>query len=357
MEAQHSTNNQIVNKIGNKKKKVVTMGEIMLRFSPPQYQLFKQAQNLEVVYGGGEANVAVSLSRFGLDSSFVSKVPKNPLGLSAVAFLNRFGVKTDYIIQGGDRLGIYFLEKGYSIRPSGIFYDRSNSAFALSKREEYNFDEVFSDAEWFHISGITPALSEELFNITKDALKIAKEKGLTTSCDLNYRSSLWSFETARKKMTELMEYVDVCIGIEPLQVLGEDGKDIKDRLPSNPTVEDYKPLIKEVQKRFNISQLAMTFRKSLSVNRNKLFALLSDGNNFYQSSEVEVEIVDRVGAGDSFSAGLIYSLINNYEPQKAIDFATGCFALKHTLEGDMNLLTAADIEQFVNHKDAFSIKR
>lgn len=357
MASQHDMKSVPYNK-KNSKKKVVTMGEIMLRLSPPQYQLFEQAQNLEVVYGGGEANVAVSLSRFGLDSSFISKVPKNPVGLSAVAYLNRFGVNTDNMILGGDRLGVYFLEKGYSIRPSKIFYDRSNSAFSLSKLEEYDFEEVFSGADWFHISGITPALNEELFVITKEALRIAKEKGLTTSCDLNYRSSLWSFDTAREKMAELMEYVDVCIGVEPLQLLGSDGKDIKDQLlPSQPTVEDYKPIIKEIQERFNINHLAMTFRKSLSVNRNRLYALLSDGKDFYQSQKVEVEIVDRVGAGDSFSAGLIYSLINDFEPQKVIDFATGCFALKHTLEGDMNLLTAADIEQYINHRDSFSIKR
>ena len=233
----------------------------------------------------------------------------------------------------------------------------THSSFALSTVDEYDFEEIFSDADWFHISGITPALNEELFQLTKKALMIAKEKGLTTSCDLNYRSSLWTFDKAREKMTELIEYVDVCIGVEPLQLLSEDGSDLKDHLPENPSIEDYKAIIVEIQKRFRIKHLAMTFRESLSVNRNRLQAILSDGKNVYQSSKREVEIVDRVGTGDSFSAGLIYSLINNFKPEAAIEFATGCFALKHTIEGDMNVLTANEIEQFVKQKDSFSIRR
>lgn len=340
-----------------REKKVVTMGEIMLRLTPPKYQMIEQAQSMEVVYGGGEANVAVSLSRFGLKSSFVSKLPNNPIGLSAEHHLNQFGVSTEHMVHGGDRLGIYFLEKGFSIRPTQILYDRNHSAFALSKVDEYDFDLIFSDADWFHISGITPALNSELFQITMKALIVAKEKGLTTSCDLNYRSSLWTFEKAREKMAELMEYVDVCIGVEPLQLLYENGSDLKDDLPENPSIEDYKEIILEIQKRFNVKYLAMTFRKSLSVNRNRLQAFLSDGQNMYQSSELEVEIIDRVGAGDSFSAGLIYSLISHVELQDAIEFAAGCFALKHTLEGDMNLLTAPEVEQFVKQKNSFSIKR
>jgi 2-dehydro-3-deoxygluconokinase len=338
-------------------KKVVTMGEIMLRLSAPHYQEIEQAQSFDVNYGGGEANVAISLSRLGLNSSFVSKLPNNSLGYSANQFLNRFGVKTDQMIFGGDRLGIYFLEKGYSIRSSKIIYDRKDSAFATSKIEEYDFEKIFADADWFHISGITPALNEEIFELTKKALASAKQLGLTTSCDLNFRSSLWSFEKAREKMTELIKDVDVCIGVEPLQLLDEDGKDIKDNLPEHPCVDDYKEIIKELQKRFDIKYLAMTFREHLSVNRNRLKSVLSDGNNFYESSEIEIDIVDRVGTGDAFSAGVIYSLINEFEPQYAIDFATGCFALKHTIEGDVNLLRTDDIIQYMQQKNSFSIKR
>ena len=337
-------------------KKVVTMGEIMLRLSTPNYQKIEQSQSFDANYGGGEANVAISLSQLGLKSSFVSKLPNNSLGNSANQFLNQYGVSTDHMVYGGDRLGIYFLEKGYSIRSSKIVYDRHGSAFATSNVDEYDFKTIFAGADWFHISGITPALSGEIFNLTKKALSVAKQLGLTTSCDLNYRSSLWSFEDAREKMTELIKDVDVCIGVEPLQLLDKDGTDIKDRLPEHPDVDDYKNIMNELHKRFDIKYLAMTFRNHLSVNRNRLKTMLSDGNGFYESTEIEVDIVDRVGTGDAFSAGVIYSLINEFEPQYAINFATACFALKHTIEGDVNLHTAADIEQYVQQKN-FSIKR
>jgi 2-dehydro-3-deoxygluconokinase len=338
-------------------KKVVTMGEIMLRLSAPSYQEIEQAQSFDVNYGGGEANVAISLSRLGLNSSFVSKLPNNSLGYSANQFLNRFGVKTDQMIFGGDRLGIYFLEKGYSIRSSKIIYDRKDSAFATSKVDEYDFEKIFADADWFHISGITPALNEEIFQLTKKALASAKQLGLTTSCDLNFRSSLWSFENAREKMTELIKDVDVCIGVEPLQLLDDEGKDLKDCLPEHPCVDDYKDIIKELHKRFDIKYLAMTFREHLSVNKNRLKTVLSDGNDFYESAEIEIDIVDRVGTGDAFSAGIIYSLINDFEPQNAVNFATACFALKHTIEGDVNLLRTDDILQYMQQKNSFSIKR
>ena len=337
-------------------KKVVTMGEIMLRLSTPNYQKIEQSQSFDANYGGGEANVAISLSQLGLKSSFVSKLPNSSLGNSANQFLNQYGVSTDHMVYGGDRIGIYFLEKGYSIRSSKIVYDRHGSAFATSNMDEYDFEKIFAGADWFHISGITPALSPEIFSLTKKALSVAKQLGLTTSCDLNYRSSLWSFEDAREKMTELIKDVDVCIGVEPLQLLDKDGTDIKDRLPEHPGVDDYKDIMNELHKRFDIKYLAMTFRNHLSVNRNRLKTMLSDGNTFYESAEIEVDIVDRVGTGDAFSAGIIYSLINEFEPQYAINFATACFALKHTIEGDVNLLNATDIEQYVQQKN-FSIKR
>lgn len=287
-------------------KKVVTLGEIMLRLSAPNYQKIVQAQSFDAVYGG-------------------------------------------------ERLGIYFFEKGYSIRSSKVYYDRKNSAFAMSKVEEYDFDTIFADADWFHISGITPALNEELFQLTKKALEMAKEKGLTTSCDLNYRSALWSFEQAREKMTELIKYVDVCIGIEPLTLLGEDGKDIKDQLPEEPSMEDYLAIMKQLHERYGIRYVAMTKRDHVSVNCNRLKAYLYDGRELYQSTEVEVDIIDRVGTGDAFSAGIIYSLISEYKPQDAVEFATGCFALKHTIERDANLIPISDVEKYMSR--SFSINR
>ncbi|WP_342433182.1 sugar kinase [Neobacillus sp. FSL H8-0543] len=336
-------------------KKVVTLGEIMLRLSAPNYQKIVQAQSFDAVYGGGEANVAVSLAKFGLISSFVTKVPENALGTSAEQQLNRFGVRTNHVLHGGDRLGIYFFEKGYSIRPSKVYYDRNYSAFALSKVEEYDFDAIFADADWFHISGITPALNEELFTLTKKALSVAKEKGLTTSCDLNYRSALWSFETAREKMTELIKDVDVCIGIEPLQLLDRDGQDIKDRLPKHPSPQDLKSIMSQLHQQYGMKYIAMTKREHVSVNCNQLQAFLYDGSQFYQSTEVEVDIIDRVGTGDAFSAGIIYSLISEYTPQDAVEFATGCFALKHTIEGDANLIPISDVEKYMSR--SFSINR
>ena len=336
-------------------KKVVTLGEIMLRLSAPNYQKIVQTQSFDAVYGGGEANVAISLAKFGLDSSFVTKVPDNAIGTSAIQQLNRFGVKTDHVIRGGERLGIYFFEKGFSIRASKVYYDRSYSSFAMSKREEYDFDAIFKDADWFHISGITPALSEELFYLTKKALSTAKEKGITTSCDLNYRSALWSFEDARKKMTELIKDVDVCIGIEPLQLLNQDGQDIKEQLTETPDLNDYKNIMIEMQRQFGIKYIAMTKRTHLSVNRNRLQGFLFDGNEIYQSRDVEVDIIDRVGTGDAFSAGIIYSLINEFQPQAAVEFGIGCFALKHTIEGDANLVPISDVEKFMQR--SFAIDR
>lgn len=338
-------------------RKVVTMGEIMLRLSAPVYQKLEQAHSFDVVYGGGEANVAISLANFGLSSSFVSKLPTNALGESAKQHLNRYHVSTDHVVYGSGRLGVYYLEKGFSLRSSKVIYDRYHSAFALSKVDEYDWDAIFEEADWFHISGITPALSEELFHLSKRALKVAKEKGITTSCDLNYRSSLWTFENAREKMTRLIPYVDVCLGVEPLQLLDKAGADIKDAYSKPLSVEDYQEIITEMHKQFQFKHVAMTFREHLSVNRNRLYALLSDGSHFYQSTEVEVEFVDRVGAGDAFSAGMIYSLIEGFEPQKAVDFATSCFALKHTIEGDANVLRTSDIEQFLAQRGSLTINR
>lgn len=338
-------------------RKVVTFGEILLRLKTPNHQKIEQAQSFDVHYGGGEANVAVSLSQLGLQSSFVSKLPENTLGKSAKQFLQQNGVHTEHIVYGGERLGIYFLEKGFSIRPSAVLYDRKNSSFVTAKMEDFDWERIFEGADWFHVSGITVALSEELFLLTKTALKAAKEKGLTTSLDLNYRKALWSFETARVKMTELIPYVDVCIGIEPLQLLSETGDDIKDQFAQPLSVEDQKKIMTLLHEKYNLKYIATTFRTPLAVNRNKLKVMLSDGQAFYESEEVEVEIVDRVGTGDAFTAGIIYGLIQQKPPSSTVDFALGCFALKHTIEGDTNILETDTIVHYIENKQSFSIKR
>ncbi len=226
-------------------------------------QKIQQAQSFDVIYGGGEANVAMGLAQLGLKSSFISKLPDHALGYSANQQLNQFGVGTEQMVFGGERIGVYYLEKGYSIRPSKVIYDRNGSAFATSRTEEYDLESAFAGADWFHISGITPALNEELFQLTKKSLAVAKRMGLTTSCDLNYRSSLWTFENARIKMTELMQDVDVCIGVEPLQLLDDDGNEIKDRLPEKPDLDDYKEIMQEMHQRLNLKHIAMTFRNQL----------------------------------------------------------------------------------------------
>ena len=338
-------------------KKVVTLGEIMLRLTTPGFDKIEQARFFAATYGGGEANVAISLAQLGLDASYVTKLPKNPLGHTVNQFLTGLGVGIEHIIYGGERLGTYFYEKGHSVRASKVIYDRKYSSFAMSKVSEYDFDAIFEGADWFHLSGITPALNEGMFELSKKALQVAKEKGITTSCDLNYRSALWTFEDARRKMAELAEYVDLCIGVEPLQLLGEDGQDVKDSYSKPISKENYKEIMQRLKQHFNFQHIAMTFREQLAANRNRLHALLLANDNFYESAQVEVEIVDRVGTGDAFSSGMIYSLINEFEPQRAVDFATACFALKHTIEGDANLLLLPDVEQFLEQKGSMDIKR
>jgi len=338
-------------------KRVVTLGEIMLRLSPPDYKRITQATSLDVVYGGGEANVAVSLANLGIEAIFVTKLPNHSLGSSAVQYLNKYGVDTSSVIRGGERVGIYFLEKGYSIRPSAVIYDRANSAFALSNPNEYNFGKVFESADWFHFSGITPALSESCFDITLKALQEAKRQGIIVSCDLNYRKKLWDFSEARRVMTKLMEYVDVCIGVEPLALLDENGKDRKDDILKAHTPEEYKEVFSLLKQRFGFKYIAATSRKSLSAHRNILQAMLSDGIHTYTSAAHEVEIIDRVGGGDAFSAGLIYGLIHGYDLKHATEFANASFVLKHTIHGDGSLITTSEIEQYIQSNGNTLINR
>ena len=329
----------------------------MLRLSPPGYQKINQANYFDIHYGGGEANVSIGLAQLGLNSVFVSKIPNNEVGSSAIQFLNRYGVDTKHVVLGEGRLGIYFLEKGYSIRPSKILYDRKNSSFCTSKLDEYNLTEIFSDADWFHVSGITPALTPDIFDLTENFLKEAKKQGVTVSFDLNYRSCLWSFEEARAKISRLMNYVDICIGIEPLQLLDKDGTDIKDKIDKKLNSDYYKEIMPLICQKYKFKQIAMTFRKEQLVNHHKLKSVLYDNNKFFYSKEVSVDIVDRVGTGDAFSTGLIYGLVNNFSPQETIDFANAVFSLKHTIEGDANIFTYLEVNQYIKHSESFSIKR
>jgi len=326
-------------------KKVVCFGEIMMRLSPPGMKRFVQADSFDVVYGGGEANVAVSLANYGLDSYFVTKLPANPLGDAAVSYLRRFGVRTDYIIRGGDRIGIYFLEMGASQRPSKVVYDRANSAISQIKPGELDWDTILDGAAWFHVTGITPALSDSAAEVAIEAVRTAKNKGCTVSTDLNYRKKLWSPEKANKVMTELVKYVDVAIGNEEdaEKVFGIKAPD-SDVVAGSLSIDGYKFVASELARRFGFKMVAITLRESLSASDNNWSALLYADGEFYLSRKYHIHIVDRVGGGDSFAGGLIYSILAGKQPQEALEFAVAASCLKHTIFGDFNLVSIEEVE-------------
>jgi len=325
--------------------KIVTFGEIMLRLAPQGYLRFTQVDNFQATYGGGEANVAVSLANFGLDARFVTKLPKHAIGQAAVNDLRRYGVDTTKITRGGERVGIYFLEKGASQRASSVIYDRAYSSIAEATTADFNWDEIFEDATWFHFTGITPALGDNVTAICLEACKAAKAKGIPVSCDLNYRKKLWTTEKAGQVMATLMEYVDVCIANEEdaEKVFGikAEGNDITGGALSH---EGYKDVAKKLSDRFGFKHVAITLRGSISASDNKWAAMLYDGSEYYFSKEYLVHIVDRVGGGDSFGSGLIYSLLNNYGPQQAIEFAVAASCLKHAIEGDYNRVSVEEVK-------------
>ncbi|MDR3345532.1 MAG: sugar kinase [Oscillospiraceae bacterium] len=334
--------------------KIVTFGELMLRLAPPGYGRFVQADSFGVTFGGGEANVAVSLAGFGADAAFVGKLPEHEIGQSALNSLRRYGVDTAQICRGGARLGIYYLEKGASQRPSKVIYDRAGSAFALCTADEYDWERILNGADWFHFTGITPALGGDLPQICLDALHAAKRLGVRVSCDLNYRANLWSRETAGRVMSGLMPLVDVCICNEEdaADVFGirAAGADISGGKLSH---EGYIAVAEELTRRFGLSACAITLRESRSASDNNWGALLygqlppknvHDGDNAaYFSRQYSVHIVDRVGGGDSFAAGLIYAMLSGFEPQQQVEFAAAASCLKHSIEGDCNLVSAAEV--------------
>ncbi len=324
--------------------KVVTFGEIMLRLAPEGYYRFVQAQSLGATYGGGEANVAVSLANYGMDVKFVTKLPKHEIGQAAVNSLRQFGVDTGDIVRGGDRVGIYFLEKGASQRPSKVIYDRAHSSIAEADVNDFDWDKIFDGAEWFHFTGITPAISDKAAAVCLEACKAAKAKGVTVSCDLNYRKNLWSREKAGQVMGELCKYVDVCISNE------EDASDVFGIKAANTDIaggklnhEGYKDVAKQLADRFGFSKVAITLRGSISANDNNWAAMLYDGNDYYFSKNYLIHIVDRVGGGDSFGGGLIYAVMNQFAPQDAIEFAVAASCLKHSIEGDVNHVSVDEV--------------
>ncbi len=324
--------------------KVITFGEIMLRLAPEGYYRFFQNDRMQATFGGGEANVAVSLAHYGVDTAFVTKLPVHAIGQAAVDSLRRYGVDTTTILRGGDRIGIYFLEKGASQRGSVCIYDRANSAFQQSQPCEFDWDSIFAGADWFHFTGITPALGENLVYTCLDACKAAKERNITISCDLNYRGKLWARNKARAAMSELCKYVDVCISNE------EDAKDVFGIEAENTDIysgklnkEGYCSVARQLMEQFGFQKVAITLRTSISASDNDWAALLYDGENFCFSKEYHLHIVDRVGGGDSFGGGLIYALRAGMSTQAAVDFAVAASALKHSIEGDYNLCTTDEV--------------
>jgi 2-dehydro-3-deoxygluconokinase len=338
--------------------KVITFGEIMIRLSPPDHKRIFQTDSFEVAYGGAEANVAAVLAQLGCDSYFVTALPDNSLGKAAESHLKRFGVGTDYIAKKDDRLGIYFLEKGVSQRPSNVIYDRKYSAISLSEKEDFNWKEIFNNADWFHFTGITPALSDNVAEITYEAAKKAKEKGLKVSCDLNYRGKLWSQEKAKEVMTPLMEFVDVVIGNE------EDAEKIFGIRAKDSSVEkgelrkeDYEIMTQKLVSEFDLDLAAITLRESYSASVNGWSAIIHNGERMFESKKYEIHVVDRVGGGDSFAGGLIFSQIINKSLQDTLEFAVACSTLKHTIHGDFNVITPDEVENLIKSSGSGRIQR
>ena len=328
--------------------RVVTMGEMMIRFMPKNNLRFEQATEFEAYYGGDESIVAVSLARFGLDARYVTKLPLNPLGQTALNKLREQGVDTSYIVRGGERLGLNFYENGASVRASNVLYDRKHSAISEATPDEFDFDGIFSDADWFHVAGITPAISESASVLVEQAMKAAKRHGVTVSVDLNYRSKLWSPERAQSVMIPLMQYVDVCIGNE------EDAEKVLGFKPANTDItkgqldiEAYKEVFLQLKERFGFKYIGSTLRESFSASDNGWSTMIYDGKEFYHSRNYNIHLVDRGGGGASFAAGMIYGILNGMSLADTCEFATAASALKQTITGDFNLATLDEVKKLM----------
>ena len=338
--------------------KVITFGELMLRLAPENYLRFVQSDKYEATFGGAEANVAVSLANYGEDVAFVTKLPDHEIGQAAVNSLRKFGVDTSLIVRGGDRVGIYYCEKGASQRPSKVIYDRAGSAIATARASDFNWAKIFKGADWFHFTGITPALSDSMAKICLTAAKEAKKRNVTVSCDLNFRKKLWSKEKAGAVMGEICSYVDYCIANE------EDAKDVFGIEADNTDInsgkldkEGYVSVAKKLTDMFGFKGVAITLRESLSANDNNWSGMLYSGGNAYFSKKYAMHIVDRVGGGDSFGGGLIYSLRKGYDAQKAIEFAVAASCLKHSIEGDYNAVSVKEVETLAGGNASGRVQR
>ena len=346
--------------------RVVTFGEVMLRLKPPGFERFFQSPVLEATFGGGEANVAISLAYFGLDVAYVTVLPHNAIADACVADLRRAGVDTSFIARGGDRMGIYYLEAGANQRPSKVIYDRAASAIACAQPGSLDWDRIFEGASWFHITGITPAISQSAAELSLEALRKAKEKGLTVSCDYNYRKKLWKYgKPATGVMPGIVRFVDIGIANEEdsqrsLGISVESGTDWKSDVESgNLDIAKYRALSEKVLQTFpNLKKQAITLRESYSASHNGWSACLHNGEEFLVSSRYDItHIVDRVGGGDAFAAGLIYALLQGMADGVALEFAVAASCLKHSIPGDYNRVSVAAVESLMRGEASGRVQR
>ena len=338
-------------------KKVVNFGEIMLRLTPPDYERIAQTRSFKVYYGGAESNVAATLAQLGLDSYFVTKLPLNEAGKAALSYLRAFGINLEYIIFGGDRLGIYYCEDGASQRGSNIIYDRSNSSIALADISDFDWDKIFNDVSLFHYTGITAGLSENVRQILFEALKKAKDKNIIVSCDLNYRAKLWSKEQANKTMTEMMKFTDILIANEEdaENVFGiSSGSDIES---GKIDIDGFKEVARKLFGKFKFKLVASHLRESITANDNGWQVIFFDGSSFAASRKYNIHIVDRVGAGDAFVGGLIYCYLMGKNLQESAEFSAASGCLKHTVPGDFNVVSVAEIEGLAEGKGSGRVQR
>ena len=335
--------------------KFIAIGELMLRLSPPNYEKLVTTHDFRVNYGGAEANVAVSLANLGVDSTFFTVLPNSDLRKSTINYLKSNDVHTKHIIRSEGRMGLYYLEEGVSVRPSQVIYDRADSAFAEYDYKDVDFEEILKDYDWLHISGITPALSYNCRKMMDMAVKAAKKMGLTVSFDPNWRSTLWSFETARDVLSKYLPYVDVLIGIEPIHVY-RDGTDVKDGLTMDPSFKDMDRVFKAIDEQYHMKAIARTVRYVHSGSNNSLKAFYYTNGETYESKTINFEIVDRVGGGDAFSSGLIYALMDNMTPEDTVNFAVASSVMKHAIRGDTNITCVDHIKRLMKNS-SFDVQR
>ena len=341
-----------------KRKQIVAFGELLLRLTTRGHERFVQAREFDARYTGAEANVAVALAHLGIEAYVVSTVPGHEIGQSCINYLRQYGVHTEHIVRGGDRLGIVYFELGASQRATKLIYDRSHSCFQEAEPREYRWDHILKGKHWFHFSGTAPARGERVVKALKDALSVADRMGIKVSCDINFRSKLWSIEKARRVLPGLLEDVDAAVvGVKDLtELFGIRVRKLQGRERGGES-EALREGMARFLERFGFSQVAMTMREEVSASWNQLGAILYDGRSFFESRRYRVDIVDRVGGGDAFSAGMIYGFLSGLGPQETIEFAVAASCLKHTIFGDFNLVSVDEVRKLMGGKELGRVQR